>query len=82
MKRRTRFRLGITLMLAAAFASAAMAQAAFAQTTGATGSTNDDQKVVFTWAGTAEPDSVKELDRQLTLNESILRTKVIRPDNK
>ncbi len=31
---------------------------------------------------TAEPDSVKELDRQLTLNESILRTKVIRPDTK
>jgi small subunit ribosomal protein S6 len=29
----------------------------------------------------AEPDSVKELDRQLTLNESILRTKVIRPDS-
>ena len=28
----------------------------------------------------AEPDTVKELDRQLTLNESILRTKVIRPD--
>ena len=28
----------------------------------------------------AEPDSVKELDRQLTLNESVLRTKVIRPD--
>ena len=25
--------------------------------------------------------SVKELDRQLTLNESVLRTKVIRPDN-
>ena len=31
---------------------------------------------------TATPDTVKELDRQLTLNESILRTKVIRPDNK
>ena len=30
----------------------------------------------------AEPDSVKELDRQLTLNESILRTKVIRPGHK
>jgi len=30
----------------------------------------------------AEPDTVKELDRQLTLNESILRTKVMRPDNK
>jgi small subunit ribosomal protein S6 len=30
----------------------------------------------------AEPDSVKELDRQLTLNESVLRTKVIRPDNR
>ena len=29
---------------------------------------------------TAEPDSVKELDRQLTLNESVLRTKVMRPD--
>lgn len=27
----------------------------------------------------AEPATVKELDRQLTLNESILRTKVIRP---
>jgi len=31
---------------------------------------------------TAEPASVKELDRQLTLNESILRTKVIRPSHK
>jgi small subunit ribosomal protein S6 len=29
---------------------------------------------------TAEPDTVKELDRQLTLNESVLRTKVVRPD--
>ena len=28
---------------------------------------------------TAQPATVKELDRQLTLNESILRTKVIRP---
>jgi len=28
----------------------------------------------------AEPDTVKELDRQLGLNESVLRTKVIRPD--
>jgi small subunit ribosomal protein S6 len=28
----------------------------------------------------AEPATVKELDRQLTLNEAILRTKVIRPD--
>jgi len=28
---------------------------------------------------TAEPATVKELDRQLPLNESILRTKVIRP---
>ena len=28
----------------------------------------------------AEPATVKELDRQLTLNESILRTKVLRPD--
>ena len=29
---------------------------------------------------TAEPATVKELDRQLTLNESVLRTKVLRPD--
>ena len=29
---------------------------------------------------TAEPATVKELDRQLNLNESVLRTKVIRPD--
>ena len=29
---------------------------------------------------TATPATVKELDRQLGLNESILRTKVIRPD--
>ena len=29
---------------------------------------------------TAEPATVKELDRQLTLNESILRTEVLRPD--
>ncbi len=28
----------------------------------------------------AEPATVKELDRQLTLNESVLRTKVVRPD--
>ena len=29
---------------------------------------------------TADPDVVKELDRQLNLNESVLRTKVLRPD--
>jgi small subunit ribosomal protein S6 len=28
----------------------------------------------------AEPATVKELDRQLTLNESVMRTKVLRPD--
>ena len=28
---------------------------------------------------TAEPASVKELDRQLNLNEAVLRTKVLRP---
>jgi small subunit ribosomal protein S6 len=31
---------------------------------------------------TAEPDAVKELDRQLNLNEAVLRTKVIRPGNR
>ena len=30
---------------------------------------------------TAEPGTVKELDRQLNLNEAILRTKVTRPDH-
>jgi small subunit ribosomal protein S6 len=29
---------------------------------------------------TAVPDVVKEMDRQFTLNEQIMRTKVIRPD--
>lgn len=29
---------------------------------------------------TAQPATVKELDRQLNLNEAILRTKVIRPE--
>ena len=29
---------------------------------------------------TADPDTVKEFDRQLGLNESVLRTKVMRPD--
>ncbi len=28
----------------------------------------------------AEPDVMKELDRQLNLNESVLRTMVLRPD--
>src|SRR5919202_382350 len=30
----------------------------------------------------AEPATVKELDRQLNLNEAVLRTKVIRPDTR
>jgi small subunit ribosomal protein S6 len=30
----------------------------------------------------SEPDAVVELDRQLNLNESVLRTKVIRPDQR
>lgn len=30
----------------------------------------------------AEPDTTKELSRQLGLNESVLRTKVLRPDAK
>ncbi|KAA1424822.1 30S ribosomal protein S6 [Mumia zhuanghuii] len=29
---------------------------------------------------TATPATVKELDRQLTLNESVMRTKVLRPE--
>jgi small subunit ribosomal protein S6 len=30
----------------------------------------------------SEPDAVVELDRQLNLNESVLRTKVIRPEQR
>ena len=30
----------------------------------------------------AEPATVKELDRQLNLNEAVLRTKLVRPDAK
>jgi small subunit ribosomal protein S6 len=29
---------------------------------------------------TSDPDPIKELDRQLNLNEAILRTKILRPD--
>ncbi len=29
---------------------------------------------------TSDPDPIRELDRQLNLNEAILRTKIIRPD--
>jgi len=29
---------------------------------------------------TCEPAAIKELDRQLNLNESVLRTKVMRPE--
>jgi small subunit ribosomal protein S6 len=29
---------------------------------------------------TSEPDPVRELDRQLNLNEAIMRTKILRPD--
>ena len=28
----------------------------------------------------AEPEAVKELDRQLSLNEAVMRTKIVRPD--
>jgi small subunit ribosomal protein S6 len=28
----------------------------------------------------AEPDTVRELDRQLNLNEAVMRTKILRPD--
>ena len=28
----------------------------------------------------AEPDTVHELDRQLSLNEAVLRTKILRPE--
>jgi small subunit ribosomal protein S6 len=28
----------------------------------------------------AEPDTVRELDRQLSLNEAVMRTKVLRPE--
>jgi len=31
---------------------------------------------------TAEPDTVQELDRQLNLNEAVLRTKVLRPEHR
>jgi small subunit ribosomal protein S6 len=31
---------------------------------------------------TANPDDVSELDRQLRLNEAVLRTKVLRPDQR
>ncbi len=36
--------------------------------------------VIDLTAEPGEPDTVRELDRQLNLNEAILRTKILRPD--
>ena len=70
MKRRTRFQMAIVLMLAGAFASAAMAQAVLAQTTGATGASADDdqEKVVFTWGSAGETSSLNPMSGYLALD--------------
>ena len=61
MKRASRTRPWITLMLVGAIAGGAGAQVAVAQeTSGDTGAT-DDEKVVFTWGGTAEPTSLNPM---------------------
>ncbi|HEU5225106.1 MAG TPA: hypothetical protein VFV29_04805, partial [Actinomycetota bacterium] len=67
MRRGTRFQLAIVLMLVGAFASAAMAQTALAQTTGATGATggDDGEKVVFTWGTAGETSSLNPMSGYL-----------------
>jgi peptide/nickel transport system substrate-binding protein len=63
MRQRKGFRLGIAIVLVGAFLSTAMAQVALAQdTTGATSANqSNDQKVVFTWAETSEPDTLNPM---------------------
>lgn len=65
MRRGTRLRLTVALMLAGALASGAMAQNAIAQETGAT---TDDEKVVFTWGDTAEPTSLNPMSGYTALD--------------
>jgi peptide/nickel transport system substrate-binding protein len=61
MKRETRSRPWITLLLVGAIACGARAQVAVAQETGGDTGATDDEKVVFTWGGTAEPTSLNPM---------------------
>jgi len=61
MKRGTGSRPWITLLLVGAIASGARAQVAVAQETGGDTGAADDEKVVFTWGGTAEPTSLNPM---------------------
>jgi peptide/nickel transport system substrate-binding protein len=57
MARGTKVRLGVVSLVSVALASAALVQTALAQDQ--TGS--EDERVVFTWASTAEPDSLNPM---------------------
>ncbi len=61
MQRGTRYGPWITLLLVGAIACGARAQVAVAQETGGDTGATDDQKVVFTWGGTAEPTSLNPM---------------------
>jgi peptide/nickel transport system substrate-binding protein len=61
MKRGTRSRPWITLLLVGAIAWGAGAQVAVAQETGGDTGITEDEKVVFTWGGTGEPTSLNPM---------------------
>jgi ABC-type transport system substrate-binding protein len=61
MRPGTRSRPWITLLLVGAIACGARAQVAVAQETGGDTGATDDEKVVFTWGGTAEPTSLNPM---------------------
>jgi peptide/nickel transport system substrate-binding protein len=63
MKHLIRFRLGAAFVLVVALASVAMAQVATAQDTG-----GDDERVVFTWAETNEPDTLNPMSAYSALS--------------
>lgn len=63
MKRGTKVRMAVALLLFAGLAAGAFAQAAFAQDTG-----SDDEKVVFTWGDTAEPTSLNPMSGYTALD--------------
>jgi len=64
MRRGTRTRPWVVLMLAGAIATGSRAQVAFAQDTGST----TDERVVFTWGGTGEPSSLNPMSGYLGLD--------------
>jgi peptide/nickel transport system substrate-binding protein len=68
MRRGSRRRLGLALTFAGAIAMSPLTQAALAQDGGSETGSTDDEKVVFTWGTTGEPDSLNPMVGYLGLD--------------